>query len=407
MNFKNNFFMSRIKIFLITLLSVLSLSGLSQAQPVKSIGVTEPVTISGHVLRKMVTGLTDIKLKKMPTLVTAVDGVEIGSTGYYTFSGLTPGFYKLFINGVEKQEYGVTQIATYIDTLGTWGMGGNLDFNGNKIIDLGNATTGTDALNRNTADSRYLTLGSLSSQLVLGSITFSNVPPSTIISPTHDGHLTNKNYVDSLVANVVVTPTQFPATIRRVIAGGTVLAGRDYLTISTAESSISGASASSRYRIFLEEGTNNTDVSPDEDNIFYADHNDMQNFVSLIGYGMATKLVIGINGSSFTSSGITIENCAVYLGENDITANRSYNGISFYNCTIYAYRGTTFNNVNMSNCNIVHATTYTATLTGSGTYSNCTFSGNVVLSAFSGTMPNTIDGYDLSPSMPPDLSLAP
>lgn len=396
-----------INIILIALaVFILSGSQSTQAQPVKVIGITQPVTISGYTVRVMQPGITNIKLIKLDNSVTK-SGVEIGSTGFYRFdfAGISnvPGNYKLYINDVEKQEYGIVQIATFLDSLGTVTMGGNFNLGTHRITNLANATTGTDALSRAYADNRYLSLNIGRSQVVTDEIILSGGVSRTD-SPTSDNDLTNKAYVDSLVAHIVFTPVQFSTKIRRIIASGSEIPGRDYKTVDNAEASISSTSGINRYRIFLEEGISISAYTTD--NLFFASHSSLKDYVSLIGDGSVSILVLGSSSANVTKSGVSIENCTVIFGAGDISANRTYNGFNFENCTIYAFRGTTFNNTSMKNCDVVHANSYNATLSGTGKYTFCTFSGNVTKSSFTGITPGLIDGYDSNPTMPSDPTVA-
>lgn len=394
-----------VKFILAISLMIISLNT-GYSQPTKSIGITQPVTLSGHVLREMVSGITNIKLKKMPALTTEVTGVEIGSTGFYLFSGLTPGFYKLFINGTEKQEYGVVQIATFLDSLGTVKMGSDFDMNSHKIINLADATTGTDAISRAFGDNRYLVLDNNGNeQTVNDPVVFAEVAKCPNL-PVEDYDLTNKAYVDEQIASIVFTPTQFGDDIRRVISSGVNIPGRDYTTIAGALGSISSTNDTTRFKIELLTGSYDPNVNID--NVFYADHNLIQNYTSLIGTGLNTNLILGVNSASVTKTAVNIENCTVYLGANDISGNRTYNGWTFNNCIIYTYRSITLNNCNMKNCDVVTANTYTTTLTGTGKYTGgCTFAQNVTKTSFTGTTPGMVDGYDTNPTMPADPSLSP
>lgn len=86
---------------------------------------------------------------------------------------------------------------------------GLLDLSGAKITNVGNATTGTDALNQQTADGRYLQLtgGTVTgpTSFTAGAVGFSGGPVSfntgvTVSvsdAPTSGNHITNKTYVDA------------------------------------------------------------------------------------------------------------------------------------------------------------------------------------------------------------------
>lgn len=93
-------------------------------------------------------------------------------------------------------------------------VGGNIDMGGAKIVNLGNATTDSDALNRQTGDARYLRL---SGGTVTGGVTFTSgassmtggtmtygagVAVSVTDAPTTSLHVANKDYVDAREAHV-------------------------------------------------------------------------------------------------------------------------------------------------------------------------------------------------------------
>lgn len=85
---------------------------------------------------------------------------------------------------------------TFVDGL----ISTNLNMGGHRIINVGDAQSGTDALNTTIANTKYLQLtgGTISGALVVGpsgSITLSNVP-------TAPSDVTNKQYVDA--ANLVL-----------------------------------------------------------------------------------------------------------------------------------------------------------------------------------------------------------
>lgn len=78
----------------------------------------------------------------------------------------------------------------------------DLNVNTHKIVNVGNATTGTDALNRDSGDLRFL---QLTGGTVTGNVTVSGGTLSLPWIPTVGDHATNKTYVDTEVATVIGT----------------------------------------------------------------------------------------------------------------------------------------------------------------------------------------------------------
>lgn len=89
--------------------------------------------------------------------------------------------------------------ATWLPIVLSGAFTGNLDMAGFRIVNLGNALAGTDALNRNSGDARYVqkTGDSMSGTLTLTGGTSQVVLPN---APTIGTHAANKTYVDAAVA---------------------------------------------------------------------------------------------------------------------------------------------------------------------------------------------------------------
>ncbi len=76
---------------------------------------------------------------------------------------------------------------------------GNVSVNSYKLTNLANATTATDAMNRQSADSRYyLNTTPLNNiTLPVGNVTLNNNKLTNVTDPTLIQDAATKNYVDS------------------------------------------------------------------------------------------------------------------------------------------------------------------------------------------------------------------
>ncbi len=76
-----------------------------------------------------------------------------------------------------------------------------INTNGGRIVNVGNATTITDALTAQFADGRYVNVVDSNPKTITAPITFASPnPPISGAVPTAANHLANKSYVDSKVA---------------------------------------------------------------------------------------------------------------------------------------------------------------------------------------------------------------
>jgi len=202
------------------------------------------------------------------------------------------------------------------------------------------------------------------------------------------------------LSTVSVTPYQQASKIRRIISGGTVETNKVYTSIPTAISSCSSPSVYNSFDILLEQGQV---VGTTTDNVFYLNHSSVTNHCHLRGKGRKTKLILGGAGQSGTSiKTVTIENCTVYMGANDITDDRIYNGYEFINCMIYSYKNLTLTGCKLFNCQVKQPSTFGVTIDGTSEVEGCTFT-NFVTTALAGL--SYSDGLNTNYTMPTDLSL--
>lgn len=380
------------------------------------------------------TGLTQLNLRASPYAVaTFTMDAEIGTTGVYRFLNVVSGEYKLYNNTSELSNFGIIKVGEDGAVLltGNQTIAGTKTFSSQVVLSSG---VQTDTISEKTAASGVTIDGILlkdsldvssivaksGNQTIAGDKTFTGTSTLGNVSitgdvtldtgstinipdaPTTGNHATNKTYVDAQVASISVIPYQFGDNERYVISNGTVQTNKVYTAIQTAIDSCSSPAIDNIFLIHLKRGDS---VSSTADNIFYLSHAELENHVNIIGSGVMTRLVLGTTGASVTKI-MTIENCAIWLGANDITTDRVYNSFTFRNCVIYAYKNLTLTNCKIDNCKILQPSGFGVTLTGSCEISGAYFSQSVNAAAASGLITYT-DSLSTSYSMPNDLSLAP
>lgn len=448
-NFININFMKMKTLFLAFWLSlVFAFSGIyndAAAQHVEVIGITSIEEIDGHNVPALTSGLSNVKLVKIGG-TPEITGSEIGSSGYYEFdfSGAPSGyegFYKLYINGVEKEEFGTIQIATFLDIEGSIAMSGEINMGGNRINSLGNPVTGPDAVNLSylqanylattAADTHYVTRGT--TQTIYGAKTFSNTVvfsgstvatssattftfslasnnsnyptisrSGTYQAPETDIQIATKKYVDDAVVGITVTPYQESVNLVRLMPGQTVQTNQVYLNYTNAANSFTSPSATRQCAVFIP-GTGNTTQYVE------IPTNSLRNYVNTVGAGKHINLLVGtaFTGSASVTKTTNFENATLWFGANDIAGDRTWNSATFIDCDIYAYRNVTFTNCTLINVRIFQNSTYGITLDGSTSVTDCSFMQEITLAGgFAGTITNTSDQVSTSYTMPTDPSIS-
>ena len=112
-------------------------------------------------------------------------------------------------------------------------------------------------------------------------------------------------------------------------------------------------------------------------------HADLVSHVHITARGKFINIILGVTGDSVNKV-ITISNCSIWMGANDITTDRSYINFTFDNCDIYAYKSITFEDCNLNNCRIFQPSGEDITLSKATIMTNCvltqtlkpTFTGN-------------------------------
>lgn len=406
--------MKKLILFLLLICSSVSFS-----QNVKVIGLTQDVTISSYHVRVMQSGLTDVKLKKLDLSITCT-GSEIGSTGFYKFTFDTTtsyqGFYKLYINGTEKQEYGIVQVGKLLDNYGTIPMMSSLNMNSQKIINLANPTTASDAVTYgklnsrlqniiDSADSKGL-VTKTGSQSITGVKEFENgaiirgrietdyADPDIETSTTA---LVTKAYVDAQINTVTVNPYQESSNSVRIITNGTTETGKVYASMQTAATYLSPTSTKPCI-MNLFQGNVSTGLH------YLTASGTTKDYLTFQGNGVKATGLVFDESASLTKNA-SFKDMSIYYGLNAISGARSYNSFKFENCIIYAY-----NNVTFTNCEFYNVTLYFAS-SKNPTFTNCILVNSgcnqYITDGGSNKFLNFTAGFNTGYSMPSDPSLAP
>lgn len=342
------------------------------------------------------TGGTALELRASPYSAAHSTATHTGD-GIYSFPAVDSGEYKVYTAaGTELTRFGIIKIGEGGAVLTT----GNQTIGGSKTFSA--TTTFTSAVSTDTISERTSAAGVTVDGLqikdagIVTACTFTNIP-SCAVAPTTANHLTNKTYVDDLVASVEISPYQYGGNIRRVVSSATEQAGAVYTTIAGAISSVGTTSATARYIIMLEEGAADAAYS----NVFQLLHSACsKDYISFVGKSRnGTHLILGGTGdtASLTRS-VAFENMTIYL-TTEISGTRTYGSMKFINCTIYGYRSTYFANCELHNCDVVHANSYIPYLSSAGKCFGTTFAQGVTEDSYTGSK-WYYDSYNTSPSMP-------
>lgn len=135
---------------------------------------------------------------------TLLDNIE---SMYSTLTAMELGALDDFNTGLGSVQ---TQLDSKLNLSGSLPMSGDLNLNSNKIINLSSATVGTDAINRNDGDSRYLQLSV--GGIVSGNITMSGAEIFGVPAiPSANDAAASKLYVDNAVigGTVLASAVQF------------------------------------------------------------------------------------------------------------------------------------------------------------------------------------------------------
>jgi len=269
-----------------------------------------------------------------------------------------------------------------------------------NIRDIDSSSENSHALNLGSANEAFIQRDPTADQTITGFAVHFEKCPITDTDAVLDEEIPNYKQVQDLI---VTTAPQQSDRVRRIIAGGVVVAGSIYRDCNTAISAISDNAIDKQYQLLLEEGTS---VSAVTDNVFYASHANLKNYVHIKGNGINTRLVLGTTGTS-TSKTITLENMTVYMGVNDITAARLYQYFTFRNCWLRVWNDITFSSCYLDNVKLYQPSGKGFTFAGACEIDKLTATNAMISDSGTGLRNLITDSWNTSYSMGTDISLAP
>lgn len=340
------------------------------------------------------------------------------SKGVWSFGVVGDGVYQLWDeSGTPSQmaNYGQWEIIDNNPALAGLTMSGDIVMGSNKLTGLkagsgaGDSVRYEDVLKlagNHTIAGNNIHSGTLAVTGNMSVRTFSiatSYQGTMADAPTGSTSITNKGYVDGLIAALTVSAYQQASNIRRIIYGGTVESGKVYTDIATAIASCGSPTVENRFNIELNTGQSRTDGTVDLDNYYGLDINNIVSYVNIKGHDADQHLVL-LNAATFTKV-LIFENLNIYLGTNDVAGGRTMNSPTFKNCIIYAYDNLALTNVKLYNCLVYNASSFSSTLV------NClavnTHFNQTITDTSGNRFVNSIDGFDTAFTMPTDPSLAP
>jgi hypothetical protein len=269
--------------------------------------------------------------------------------------------------------------ATFMQTTGTQTVAGVKTFTSNPVFASGST------FNINSSGS--------------GDLNFPKAVYSDgYIAPQDDAEFTTKKFVNDEVAKIIATPFQQALTRVRVIVGGTATAGDVYLTVAQAIAYFGSPSINKQCIVEI----SSTGITTE---FVTVSHASLVPYVHLKG-DKHINMIFGVTGAS-TTCAMTITGLTIYMGANayDITTDRTYNGFTFENCNIYAYKNLTLTNCVVNNCKIFQPAGYGVTVSGTTQIDSST----MIMGACEGTVKGIgfnegKDRVNLGYSMPVDPS---
>lgn len=362
--------------------------------------------------------LADLQLRVSPYVAAAYTASAHLGDGIYKFASVASGEYKVYYSGSELTKFGIIKHGegdAFLKAGNNTATGANTFSGVNTFSNAAGVTT--DDITERTATAGVTIDGVLlkddlttsdicslsGTQTIAGVKTFSALPESSV-APSTSGQLVNKNYVDTQIAALNISVYQQGGNIRRIIYGGTEEAGKVYSSIALAVANIGVTTASDRYTILLERGQADANYA----NIFPVSHSTLSSlspgYLTIRGKSRnETELLLGDSGdvATLTNANLILEDMTIYMTDELITTARSYNSITFSNCTIYAWENLTMASCKLINCFVISANPSTVTISGSGTshYLNSQFTASVIESG-GGFLTNYTDSLDSTPTMP-------
>lgn len=323
---------------------------------------------------------------------------QSGKPGVYEFTNVGSHHrLKLYVNGTVDDTFGGTNGKFIIDANEVICTNdGSYDADSLKIINLADATNATDAMNRQTADGRYLkTTGGT----MTGEISMSDNPISGVPAPTDDSHVTNKVYVDdlisyleSLIDAISFVPYQETPNSIRLIPGGSTKTGQVYTTWNAAMGYLKSLTPSSTKRFVIEIAgvgvTGATDIEVTENDAGSPPTNYFNNYCSIFMKNRFIKLKIPDQVMTVTADTMSVEGGTIYI--NNVAANPVMTNMKFVN----VYFDLTVNTMEFINCDFENCfVKVNEDVDGTCTFTSCKGSGTTS----NQTLPATISGWGEKP----------
>jgi len=301
---------------------------------------------------KLLTGKTNVKLQpngsSYPTGAILLSETGVAS-GIYKNDTVPDGLYKIYIDDVYRSEFGIFYIADGDISIYALLAGGNT-FSGNQLFEDNVHVEGQIDVD--------------TSVVALELFVDVDGAPYTTNTPSFNTSLIWKGYLDARIAAINLSPYQESSNFRRCIPNGTTETNKVYTTIRDAAGSFASPSANNNCMVQIS-GTGAISK------YITAKSNACVDYVNYKGVGRHINIIFSDGATN--SKICTFENCTLFFGANDFAAARNMSNKTYINCTIYAYKDTTFTGCTLINCRIIHSSTYKAYLVGTTTAENCFF----------------------------------
>jgi hypothetical protein len=361
--------------------------------------ITTTATVSGStVLVPVTTG--NYYLRVTPFSSNTYTGTHVAN-GSWSFGTVQDGVYQLWNASAQVASFGEKYICDnepdlknvyviaggklYVDAIEERTSAGGVTIDGVKLQD--------SAVYTNTIYAKTSTSGVTADGVLLKDGGITTTSQITTVNGTDDFHCATVVQLNDAIAGINVTPFQESPNKVRVIVGGTQEAGKVYITCKTAISYFASPAITKQCLVEI----SGTGVV--SQNITLS-HADLVSYVHLTGK-KHINLILGTTGATTTKT-ITISGMTLYFGNGDITGARTYNGLTFENCDIYAFNSLTFTNCRLINCNIYQGSSHAITVTGTTEMIGCIAMQTITKNLTTGFVANTSDGIQTSYSMPTD-----
>lgn len=260
------------------------------------------------------------------------------------------------------------------------GMSGQLDMNSQKITELANATAGTDALNRDTADSRYLKLagGTMAGDVNMD-IYYISVP-----TPNADGKAANKKYVDDKVALIPIQQYQESPNVLRLVPNGTQEDNKVYTSYSISQNVARGYASTTRLVTIEIKGSGTGGRSIQVSNGAISGNSDFNSYVSIKGENQLIELLLNDASITVIQNSVVLENLKISRNDSG-QGTPVLNGFIFKDC----YLQFDVASVQFVNCEF-RGTCYVKVTNGTCTFTTC--KGGIVIT--NKQLPGSVRGWD-------------